>query len=236
MAATACSNSCGAAGGLGQRGASCRRQGEGRVGGEDGGEAGRLQQGAVTGERHRAVIRVRPHQPRGQRREIRHAVRDGIAQPDIGGQPLRPVGGGGIGQPLHHIRQPIEVEGAIIDSPADRQRDQQDRVAERVLRGGGPRFPQAGEEFLEGIGCDIGHGPMLHLRRRRLPGIKPVGVRRSAGLRLAGNREPHPERDQDGTDGRIDPGPGPPVAGLDGGDGRRKPSRSASRPRAPPAG
>ena len=163
----------GAAGGLGERDAGVVGQREGRVRGEDGGEARGLHLGAVAGEGDRAVLRIRPDQALGDGGERGRAA----LQPDIGGEPPGAVGGGEVRQSLDQGGDGVDVQQPLIHPPADRQGDEQDGVAEGVLRGGVAGLPQAGEEFLERVGRDVRHAAMVHGRRGRAPG----GVNRTAG-------------------------------------------------------
>jgi hypothetical protein len=100
--------------------------------------------GAVGGVRTQHVLG-----DGGERRLVRRL----IGPADIGREPAGAVGEGPVPQRAHHRGDPIRVEPAFVDQPRDRERDGQDRVAERVfirLR------HAAGDKVQKGVDADWG--------------------------------------------------------------------------------
>ncbi len=162
-----------AAGGGGERGTGLRRQGEGRMRGEDRGEARPLDGLAIGGEGHRAVVGIGAHEAcrdRGQRRSL-------VAEPGIGGKPRRTVRGRVARQARDQRGEVVRRDAPLIHRPADVECHEQDRVAEGVGGGRFTRGAQAGEQV--GGHGGIVHPLMLHLRRdgKRVGNATPSGRR-----------------------------------------------------------
>ena len=123
-----------AAGGLRQCMAHVGGQREGRMRGEHGGETRPFHQCAILGPAHRAVVRIGPQQ--ALRQVLQHCgMRRDVGAADIVGDALGTVGEGGVAQVADQRGDGVVVQRTGLDAPADRQRDQQDGIAERVFLG-----------------------------------------------------------------------------------------------------
>ena len=158
-----------AGGGIGQRVVDVGRQGEGRVGGEHGGEAGALHRAAILRPGDRAVLRVRAVQGAGELGQG-GVVGGHVGAADIGADAVRAVPEGGIAQGPDQVLDRVLGQGAGVDLAGDREADGQDGIAERIFRRPLHRARGEGQQFLhqiggqsagglrDGIGCCIGHG------------------------------------------------------------------------------
>ncbi len=166
-----------AAGGLRQ----CLRHRDGerecRMRGEHRGKARPLHQGAILGPAHRAVVRIRPQQALRQFPQ-RRDMRRHIGAADIVGDAACAIGEGAVAQVPDQRADRRIVQRTGLDAPVDRQRDQQDGIAERVFLGAGSNARGQLQEFLGERPCPI-EGSIRH--RGILRRIVQCSKKRAAG-------------------------------------------------------
>ena len=117
-------------------------------------EARPFHQGAVLRPAHRAVIRIGAQQALRQLLQDRGVDRD-IGAADIVRDTPRAIGESGVAQIPDQSPDRSIVQCARLDTAADRQRNQQDGIAERILIGARGDARCQLQEFLGNWPCPI---------------------------------------------------------------------------------
>ncbi len=137
-----------------------RRQREGRMRGEHRRKPRPFHQRAIFRPAHRAVVRIRSQQSLRQVVQDRGMRRD-VGAADIVGDAACTIGEGRVAQVFDQRPDRDVVQRAGLDAPADRQRHQQDGIAERVFLGTGGDARRQLQEFLGERPCPI-EGSVRH--------------------------------------------------------------------------
>ncbi len=167
-----------------------------RMRGEHGGKARPLHQGAIFGPPHRAVVRIRSQQTLRQFPQRRDVPRH-IGAPHIVGNAACPIDESAVAQMLDQRAQRRIVQRTGLDAPVDRQRDQQDRIAERVFLGAGGDARGQLQEFLGERPCPIEGGirhrvilrQIVQCSKKRAPGQARAHRHHTRSLQLPHNAE-----------------------------------------------
>lgn len=165
------------------------RERECGVRGEHHREPRTFHQGTVLRPAHRAVVRIRTQQALRQFAQHRFMRRD-IGATDIVGDPARTIGKSGIAQVLDQHADRGVVQRAGFDTPADRQRHQQDRVAERIFLGAGGGARGQLQEFLGERPCPIEWSVRHHRTLRCIVQCSKMPLEDSSAAIQAITREP----------------------------------------------
>ena len=150
--------------------------------GEHRGEARAFDQSPIFGPAHRAVVRIGTQEMLSQAGQDR-IVLGGVDAPDIGRQPTRPVGEGGVAEMADQTADRRFRQFQGVDPPGDGQGNQQHRVAERILSRFGTEAGGKAEQLPGQRGGTIGLGVdhclivrrMLRRSKRHGDGTKSRG-------------------------------------------------------------